>query len=146
MRIDFLIERRTYHRFLLHLMKFFFAIRFELLLSSVILIELYWCCFFLVILPRLAFVALNNNHQQDEKKRTEVALQLFEAYSALSCCCILPKTFVYHEILYFQLYCQMLMSTILTKSSGSLVHPWPLILNITLYCLTSDLEGWVVFN
>ena len=40
MRIDFLIERRTYHRFLLHLMKFFFAIRFELLLSSVILIEL----------------------------------------------------------------------------------------------------------
>ncbi|XP_022335472.2 RAB11-binding protein RELCH homolog isoform X2 [Crassostrea virginica] len=41
-----------------------------------------------LILPRLAFVALNNNHQQDEKKRTEVALQLFEAYSALSCCFI----------------------------------------------------------
>ena len=37
----------------------------------------------------------------------------------------------------------MLMSTILTKSSGSLVHPWLLILNITLYCLTSDLKGCV---
>ncbi|XP_048752282.1 RAB11-binding protein RELCH homolog isoform X2 [Ostrea edulis] len=41
-----------------------------------------------LILPRLAFVALNNNHQQDDKKRTEVALQLFEAYSSLSCCFI----------------------------------------------------------
>ncbi|XP_062567299.1 RAB11-binding protein RELCH homolog [Saccostrea cucullata] len=41
-----------------------------------------------LILPRLAFVALNNNHQQDDGKRTEVARQLFEAYSALSCCFI----------------------------------------------------------
>lgn len=41
-----------------------------------------------LILPRLAFVALNNNHQQNDKKRTEFALQLFEAYSALSCCFI----------------------------------------------------------
>ena len=42
-----------------------------------------------VILPRLAAMASANNHVVNDTKRTDIALQLFEAYSALSCCCIL---------------------------------------------------------
>lgn len=44
---------------------------------------------FPVVLPHLAKLALANNSQSAEAKRIDVAMQLFEAYSALSCCCIL---------------------------------------------------------
>lgn len=44
---------------------------------------------FPVVLPHLAKLALANNSQSAEAKRIDVATQLFEAYSALSCCCIL---------------------------------------------------------
>ena len=45
-----------------------------------------------VVLPRLAVFAASNNHVTIEAHKREVALQLFEAYSALSCCCILDIT------------------------------------------------------
>ncbi|XP_012937073.1 RAB11-binding protein RELCH homolog [Aplysia californica] len=38
------------------------------------------------ILPRLAAMASANNNMGNETKRTDIAMQLFEAYSALSCC------------------------------------------------------------
>ncbi|XP_055891966.1 RAB11-binding protein RELCH homolog isoform X3 [Biomphalaria glabrata] len=38
------------------------------------------------ILPRLAAMASANNHVTNETKRTDIAKQLFEAYSAISCC------------------------------------------------------------
>ncbi|KAH3840078.1 hypothetical protein DPMN_113520 [Dreissena polymorpha] len=41
------------------------------------------------MLPRLTALALENNNQTSELKKREMALQLFEAYSVLSCCCIL---------------------------------------------------------
>lgn len=44
----------------------------------------------LVVLPHLHKLALANNSQAVENKRVDIATQLFEAYSALSCCCILP--------------------------------------------------------
>jgi len=40
------------------------------------------------MLPRLTALALENNNQSDENRKRQMALQLFEAYSALSCCCI----------------------------------------------------------
>ncbi|XP_052230319.1 RAB11-binding protein RELCH homolog isoform X2 [Dreissena polymorpha] len=40
------------------------------------------------MLPRLTALALENNNQTNEVKKREMALQLFEAYSALSCCFI----------------------------------------------------------
>ncbi|XP_052822976.1 RAB11-binding protein RELCH homolog isoform X2 [Octopus bimaculoides] len=40
------------------------------------------------VLPRLAAMALANNSITNEIKKTDVALQLFEAYSAMSCCFI----------------------------------------------------------
>ncbi|XP_052816582.1 RAB11-binding protein RELCH homolog isoform X2 [Mya arenaria] len=40
------------------------------------------------MLPRLTALALENNNQTDEGKKRQMALQLFEAYSALSCCFI----------------------------------------------------------
>ncbi|KAH9515547.1 hypothetical protein Btru_011368 [Bulinus truncatus] len=39
-----------------------------------------------IILPRLAAMASANNHVTNETKRTDIAKQLFEAYSAISCC------------------------------------------------------------
>lgn len=45
--------------------------------------------YFSVVLPHLHKLALVNNMQTVEAKRLDVASQLFEAYSALSCCCIL---------------------------------------------------------
>lgn len=50
----------------------------------------------LVVLPHLHKLALANNSQSVESKRIDIATQLFEAYSALSCCCILPSV-AYHE-------------------------------------------------
>lgn len=44
--------------------------------------------FISVILPRLAAMAMANNQVADEIKKREVALELFEAYSSMSCCCI----------------------------------------------------------
>ncbi|KAI0238116.1 hypothetical protein LSAT2_011253 [Lamellibrachia satsuma] len=41
-----------------------------------------------VVLPRLAIVAASNNHAGNIACRKEIAMQLFEAYSALSCCFI----------------------------------------------------------
>ncbi|KAK2191356.1 hypothetical protein NP493_53g02002 [Ridgeia piscesae] len=41
-----------------------------------------------VVLRRLAIVAASNNHASNIACRKEVAMQLFEAYSALSCCFI----------------------------------------------------------
>lgn len=38
------------------------------------------------ILPRLTTLAIENNNEGNEAKKKEIALQLFEAYSALSCC------------------------------------------------------------
>lgn len=49
----------------------------------------------LVVLPHLHKLALANNSQSVESKRIDIATQLFEAYSALSCCCILPSV-AYH--------------------------------------------------
>ncbi|XP_052281373.1 RAB11-binding protein RELCH homolog [Dreissena polymorpha] len=40
------------------------------------------------MLPRLTALALENNNQTSELKKREMALQLFEAYSVLSCCFI----------------------------------------------------------
>ncbi|KTG40454.1 hypothetical protein cypCar_00007683 [Cyprinus carpio] len=40
------------------------------------------------VLPHLHKLALCNNQQTVENKRLDIATQLFEAYSALSCCCI----------------------------------------------------------
>ncbi|XP_060602850.1 RAB11-binding protein RELCH homolog isoform X2 [Ruditapes philippinarum] len=40
------------------------------------------------MLPRLTAMALENNNQTNDVKKKEMALQLFEAYSALSCCFI----------------------------------------------------------
>ncbi|KAL5022361.1 hypothetical protein ScPMuIL_001516 [Solemya velum] len=39
-----------------------------------------------VVLPRLAALALANNNITNETKKSDVAKQLFEAYSAMSCC------------------------------------------------------------
>uniref|UniRef100_A0A8C8GF74 LisH domain-containing protein n=1 Tax=Oncorhynchus tshawytscha TaxID=74940 RepID=A0A8C8GF74_ONCTS len=44
------------------------------------------------VLPHLHKLALGNNVQATESKRIDIATQLFEAYSALSCCCILHPT------------------------------------------------------
>ncbi|MBN3280732.1 K1468 protein, partial [Polyodon spathula] len=44
------------------------------------------------VLPHLHKLALGNNTQMVESKRQDIAMQLFEAYSALSCCCILFTT------------------------------------------------------
>lgn len=53
----------------------------------------------LVVLPHLHKLALANNSQALENKRIDIATQLFEAYSALSCCCILPQHIsVCHQI------------------------------------------------
>uniref|UniRef100_A0A3P9LPB0 RAB11 binding and LisH domain, coiled-coil and HEAT repeat containing n=1 Tax=Oryzias latipes TaxID=8090 RepID=A0A3P9LPB0_ORYLA len=41
------------------------------------------------VLPHLHKLALANNSHAGESKRIDIATQLFEAYSALSCCCIL---------------------------------------------------------
>lgn len=38
------------------------------------------------ILPRLAAMASANNNLTDEKRKREIALELFEAYSSMSCC------------------------------------------------------------
>jgi len=49
-----------------------------------------------VVLRRLAIVAASNNHASNIACRKEVAMQLFEAYSALSCCCILFMCHLYY--------------------------------------------------
>ncbi|XP_075907281.1 RAB11-binding protein RELCH homolog isoform X5 [Nelusetta ayraudi] len=48
------------------------------------------------VLPHLAKLALANNSQSAEAKRIDVAMQLFEAYSALSCCFISEEVMVNH--------------------------------------------------
>ena len=45
-----------------------------------------------VILPRLAAMASANNQMANETKKADIARQLFDAYSAMSCCCILRFT------------------------------------------------------
>ncbi|ESO82885.1 hypothetical protein LOTGIDRAFT_108770 [Lottia gigantea] len=40
------------------------------------------------LLPRLAGMALANNNTSNDTKRRDIAMQLFEAYSAMSCCFI----------------------------------------------------------
>ncbi|XP_042164895.1 RAB11-binding protein RELCH homolog isoform X7 [Oncorhynchus tshawytscha] len=47
------------------------------------------------VLPHLHKLALDNNAQTTERKRIDIATQLFEAYSALSCCCVLHL--LYHQ-------------------------------------------------
>uniref|UniRef100_UPI003AACD3EC RAB11-binding protein RELCH homolog isoform X3 n=1 Tax=Centroberyx gerrardi TaxID=166262 RepID=UPI003AACD3EC len=47
------------------------------------------------VLPHLHKLALGNNSQAVESKRIDIATQLFEAYSALSCCCILLQLCVH---------------------------------------------------
>ncbi|XP_071373131.1 RAB11-binding protein RELCH homolog isoform X2 [Centroberyx affinis] len=47
------------------------------------------------VLPHLHKLALANNSQAVESKRIDIATQLFEAYSALSCCCILLQLCVH---------------------------------------------------
>uniref|UniRef100_A0A7N5KDU6 RAB11 binding and LisH domain, coiled-coil and HEAT repeat containing n=1 Tax=Ailuropoda melanoleuca TaxID=9646 RepID=A0A7N5KDU6_AILME len=42
------------------------------------------------VIPHLHKLALVNNLQIVDSKRLDIATHLFEAYSALSCCCILP--------------------------------------------------------
>ncbi|XP_031705813.1 RAB11-binding protein RELCH homolog isoform X1 [Anarrhichthys ocellatus] len=48
------------------------------------------------VLPHLHKLALANNSQTVESKRIDVATQLFEAYSALSCCFISEEVMVNH--------------------------------------------------
>uniref|UniRef100_A0A671MR06 LisH domain and HEAT repeat-containing protein KIAA1468 homolog n=1 Tax=Sinocyclocheilus anshuiensis TaxID=1608454 RepID=A0A671MR06_9TELE len=49
-----------------------------------------------VVLPHLHKLALCNNQQTVESKRIDIATQLFEAYSALSCCFISEELMVNH--------------------------------------------------
>ncbi|XP_031652398.1 RAB11-binding protein RELCH homolog isoform X12 [Oncorhynchus kisutch] len=48
------------------------------------------------VLPHLHKLALGNNVQATESKRIDIATQLFEAYSALSCCFISEELMVNH--------------------------------------------------
>uniref|UniRef100_UPI0037E7DE3E RAB11-binding protein RELCH homolog isoform X4 n=1 Tax=Semicossyphus pulcher TaxID=241346 RepID=UPI0037E7DE3E len=48
------------------------------------------------VLPHLHKLALGNNSQAMETKRIDIATQLFEAYSALSCCFISEEVMVNH--------------------------------------------------
>ncbi|KAI1902114.1 hypothetical protein AGOR_G00041380 [Albula goreensis] len=48
------------------------------------------------VLPHLHKLALSNNSQTVESKRIDIATQLFEAYSALSCCFISEEWLVIH--------------------------------------------------
>uniref|UniRef100_A0A674AXI5 RAB11 binding and LisH domain, coiled-coil and HEAT repeat containing n=1 Tax=Salmo trutta TaxID=8032 RepID=A0A674AXI5_SALTR len=48
------------------------------------------------VLPHLHKLALDNNAQATERKRIDIATQLFEAYSALSCCFISEELVVNH--------------------------------------------------
>uniref|UniRef100_A0A8K9XHK7 RAB11 binding and LisH domain, coiled-coil and HEAT repeat containing n=1 Tax=Oncorhynchus mykiss TaxID=8022 RepID=A0A8K9XHK7_ONCMY len=48
------------------------------------------------VLPHLHKLALDNNAQTTERKRIDIATQLFEAYSALSCCFISEEVMVNH--------------------------------------------------
>ncbi|XP_026220123.1 RAB11-binding protein RELCH homolog isoform X5 [Anabas testudineus] len=48
------------------------------------------------VLPHLHKLALANNSQAVESKRSDIATQLFEAYSALSCCFISEEVMVNH--------------------------------------------------
>ncbi|XP_037612641.1 RAB11-binding protein RELCH homolog isoform X3 [Sebastes umbrosus] len=48
------------------------------------------------VLPHLHKLALGNNSQTVENKRIDIATQLFEAYSALSCCFISEEVMVNH--------------------------------------------------
>ncbi|XP_029313158.1 RAB11-binding protein RELCH homolog isoform X2 [Cottoperca gobio] len=48
------------------------------------------------VLPHLHKLALANNSQTVENKRIDIATQLFEAYSALSCCFISEEVMVNH--------------------------------------------------
>ncbi|XP_029935011.1 RAB11-binding protein RELCH homolog isoform X2 [Myripristis murdjan] len=48
------------------------------------------------VLPHLHKLALSNNSQAVESKRIDIATQLFEAYSALSCCFISEELMVNH--------------------------------------------------
>nr|XP_046211474.1 RAB11-binding protein RELCH homolog isoform X4 [Oncorhynchus gorbuscha] len=48
------------------------------------------------VLPHLHKLALDNNAQTTERKRMDIATQLFEAYSALSCCFISEEVMVNH--------------------------------------------------
>ncbi|XP_033849214.3 RAB11-binding protein RELCH homolog isoform X1 [Acipenser ruthenus] len=48
------------------------------------------------VLPHLHNLALGNNTQTVESKRQDIAMQLFEAYSALSCCFISEDLMVTH--------------------------------------------------
>uniref|UniRef100_A0AAX7U768 LisH domain-containing protein n=1 Tax=Astatotilapia calliptera TaxID=8154 RepID=A0AAX7U768_ASTCA len=48
------------------------------------------------VLPHLHKLALANNSQSVENKRIDIATQLFEAYSALSCCFISEEVMVNH--------------------------------------------------
>nr|XP_046148607.1 RAB11-binding protein RELCH homolog isoform X4 [Oncorhynchus gorbuscha] len=48
------------------------------------------------VLPHLHKLALGNNIQATESKRIDIATQLFEAYSALSCCFISEELMVNH--------------------------------------------------
>ena len=41
------------------------------------------------MLPRLAGMSAANSQVTNDDVKRQMALQLFEAYSALSCCCIL---------------------------------------------------------
>uniref|UniRef100_A0A3B3RZK2 RAB11 binding and LisH domain, coiled-coil and HEAT repeat containing n=1 Tax=Paramormyrops kingsleyae TaxID=1676925 RepID=A0A3B3RZK2_9TELE len=50
------------------------------------------------VLPHLHKLALVNNMQTVEAKRLDIATQLFEAYSALSCCFISDELMVHHFI------------------------------------------------
>ncbi|XP_069766976.1 RAB11-binding protein RELCH homolog isoform X4 [Narcine bancroftii] len=48
------------------------------------------------VLPNLHKLAISNNQQAIDTKRLDVAIQLFEAYSALSCCFISEELMVNH--------------------------------------------------
>uniref|UniRef100_UPI00398F2259 RAB11-binding protein RELCH homolog isoform X2 n=1 Tax=Pristiophorus japonicus TaxID=55135 RepID=UPI00398F2259 len=48
------------------------------------------------VLPNLHRLAISNNQQAVDTKRLDIAIQLFEAYSALSCCFISEELMVNH--------------------------------------------------
>ena len=73
--------------FQLSWMKYQFIVRW--LRVNTVYLMVYQYVSFTVVLPRLAAIAHANNNTSVDARKSDVATALFEAYSALSCCCIL---------------------------------------------------------
>ncbi|KAG9347901.1 hypothetical protein JZ751_003918 [Albula glossodonta] len=79
------------------------------------------------VLPHLHKLALGNNMQTVDTKRLDIATQLFEAYSALSCCCILEA---------------LGSKEVFRRSGGAVWQPWePVILSSMIKECEQKLEN-----